>query len=130
MVNFYDLCRKRIDDAMRRSKRENWDTVEWRILAACSLVIPIPFDVAWSIRSCFPRTRPRIASEKKGGRKKASLAEPELVPGLKQLVEDHTAGSAVEPGRVWTSRSCESFREALTEQGFSVCANTVTLAAR
>lgn len=68
---------------------------------------------------------PRPASEKKGGRKKASVADPELVPQLKKLVDDHTAGSPVEPGRVWTSRSCESFREALAEQGYSVCANTV-----
>jgi len=69
--------------------------------------------------------RPRVASEKKGGRKKASVAEPELVPQLKQLVEDHTAGSPVHTGRVWTSRSCESLSEALAERGFSVCANTV-----
>lgn len=67
----------------------------------------------------------RTASEKKGGRKKASVAQPDLVPRLKELVEGHTAGSPVEPGRVWTSRSCESFREALAKQGYSVCANTV-----
>jgi len=69
--------------------------------------------------------QPRVASEKKGGRKKASVAEPELVPQLKKLVEDHTAGSPVQTGRVWTSRSCESFSEALAERGFSVGANTV-----
>src|SRR5690606_36484354 len=56
---------------------------------------------------------------------KASLADPGVIPELKQLVDDHTAGSAVEPGRVWTSRSCESFAEELTERGLSVCANTV-----
>lgn len=64
-------------------------------------------------------------SEKKGGRKKASLAEPELVPTLKTLVEDQTAGSAVGPGRVWTSRSCESLAEELDEFGLTICANTV-----
>jgi hypothetical protein len=53
------------------------------------------------------------------------VAEPELVPQLKKLVEDHTAGSAVEPGRVWTSRSGATFSEELAELGFSVCANTV-----
>jgi hypothetical protein len=53
------------------------------------------------------------------------VAQPELIPQLKKLVDDQTAGSPVEPGRVWTSRSCESFREALAEQGYSVCANTV-----
>ena len=62
--------------------------------------------------------RLRIASEKKGGRKKASMTEPELVSQLKKLAEDHTAGSAVEPGRVWTSRSGESFSEELAEHGF------------
>ena len=64
-------------------------------------------------------------SEKKGGRKKASLSTPELVPELKNLVETHTAGSAVEPGRVWTNRSCEALSEELADLGFSVCANTV-----
>ncbi len=68
---------------------------------------------------------PWAASEKKGGRKKASVAQPALIPQLKKLVEDHTAGSPIEPGRVWTSRSCDSIRQALAEQGYSVCANTV-----
>lgn len=67
----------------------------------------------------------RDASVKKGGRKTASSADPDLVPELKRLVEDHTAGSAVEPDRVWTSRSSESFAEDLGELGFSVSANTV-----
>ena len=75
--------------------------------------------------STFQGTRPRGASEKKGGRKKASSVEPQLVPQLKKLVEHHTAGSPVEPGRVWTSRSCELFSEELAEFGFSVSANTV-----
>lgn len=75
--------------------------------------------------SSFPRTLPRGVSEKKGGRKPASSAEPELVPQLSRLVEHHTAGSAVEPGRIWTSRSCELFSEELAELGFSACANTV-----
>jgi hypothetical protein len=53
------------------------------------------------------------------------LAQPELVPQLKELVEQHTAGSAIDPGRVWTSRSAQSFAEELAERGYSVCANTV-----
>ena len=69
--------------------------------------------------------RPKVVSEKKGGRKKASSIEPELIPQLKRLVESHTAGSAIEPGCVWTNRSCESLAEELDELGFSVCANTV-----
>jgi hypothetical protein len=75
--------------------------------------------------SSFPWTRLRVASEKKGGRKKASSAEPNLVPQLKKLVEHHTAGSAVDPDRVWTSRSARAFSDELAEVGFSVCANTV-----
>lgn len=75
--------------------------------------------------SNFLRTRLRIASEKKGGRKKASSAKPGLIPQLKDLVEHHTAGSAVAPDRIWTSRSCEKFAGELAERGFSVCANTV-----
>lgn len=69
--------------------------------------------------------RPRVVSEKKGGRKKASIADPRLVPKLKNLVEHHTAGSAVEPGRVWTSRSAQSFSDELAVLGVSACANTV-----
>ena len=75
--------------------------------------------------SSFPRTLRRDAPEKRGGRKPASSAQPELVPQLKKLVEDHTAGSAVEPGRLWTSRSCEFFSEELAGRGLSACANTV-----
>lgn len=70
-------------------------------------------------------TRRTAACEKKGGRKKASVIEPALVPELKKLVHDHTAGSAVEPGRVWTSRSCESLSEELACRGIAVSANTV-----
>ena len=68
---------------------------------------------------------PRVGCEKKGGRKKASVAEPELVPQLKKLVEDHTAGSSVQTGRVWTSRSCESLSDALAERGFPVTETVV-----
>lgn len=53
------------------------------------------------------------------------MAEPELVPTLKELAVQHTAGSAVEPGRVWTSRSTQAFATDLAEYGYSVCANTV-----
>jgi Rhodopirellula transposase DDE domain len=69
--------------------------------------------------------RPSVVSEKKGGRKKASMADPNLVPQLKMLVDHHTAGSPVEPDRIWTSRSCQSLCQELAEHGFSVCANTV-----
>jgi hypothetical protein len=110
---------------MRQSKRGSWNTAGWHISPSCLVANRIQFDAAWPISNSFLRTRPKVVSEKKGGRKKASVAQPELVPQLKQLVEDFTAGSAVEPGRVWTSRSCESFAEELDERGFSASANTV-----
>lgn len=44
---------------------------------------------------------------------------------LKELADQHTAGSAVEPGRVWTCRSPHCFAEELAERGFSVSRNTV-----
>ncbi len=64
-------------------------------------------------------------SEKKGGRKKASLADPALVPLLEQAVEGHTAGSPVEPGRRWTNRSPAELAAELTEQGHAVDRKTI-----
>ena len=66
-----------------------------------------------------------IAFEKKGGRKKASSSQPELVGKLKDLAGEHTAGSSVEPGRVWTSRSPNRFAEELSELGCPISRNTV-----
>jgi len=40
-------------------------------------------------------------------------------------VEVHTAGSPVEPGRLWTNRSSRALAEELSHAGFSICANTV-----
>lgn len=64
-------------------------------------------------------------SEKKGGRKKASLENPELVETLRDIVEVHTAGSPVEPGGLWTNRSPSDLADELSTAGFSICANTV-----
>lgn len=69
--------------------------------------------------------RPPSGSEKKGGRKQASFANPQLVDQLKEVVAGHTAGSSVEPGRLWTNRSPREIAEELGEQGISVSANTV-----
>lgn len=68
---------------------------------------------------------PRDASEKKGGRKKASIAEPELLTAVESIVENHTAGSPVDENRVWTNRSPRDISEELAEAGFSVCPDTV-----
>lgn len=69
--------------------------------------------------------RPQVGSEKKGGRKPASLANHELVPRLRQAVEDHTAGSPVEPGQLWTNRSPAELAEELANQGHAVDPKTV-----
>lgn len=68
---------------------------------------------------------PRIASEKKGGRKKASLADPELLPALAEAVEHQTAGSPVEPGQLWTNRSPAELSRELAEGGHGADPKTV-----
>lgn len=48
-----------------------------------------------------------------------------MVEKLEELAGKYTAGSAVEPDRVWTSRSPSRFAEELSELGFPVSRNTV-----
>jgi hypothetical protein len=69
--------------------------------------------------------RRRGGSEKKGGRKTASIASPELVDGLRERIEVHTAGSPCEPGQLWTNRSPRQLAEEMGAAGLSVCANTI-----
>ena len=64
-------------------------------------------------------------SEKKGGRKKASVANPELIEQLKQNLESHTAGSPVKPGQRWTNRSAMDLADELAEQGYSIDRKTL-----
>ena len=45
---------------------------------------------------------------------------------MREIIEVHTAGSPVEPGRVWTNRSPSELAEELSMAGCSVSANTVT----
>lgn len=65
------------------------------------------------------------APEKKGGRKKASVADPQVVIQLKENIEDHTAGSPVEPDRLWTNRSPGKLADELAEQGHAIDRKTV-----
>lgn len=44
---------------------------------------------------------------------------------MREIVEVHTAGSPVEPGRLWTNRSPSELSEELAKAGFSACPNTV-----
>jgi hypothetical protein len=70
--------------------------------------------------SSCPRTRRKAASEKKGGRKSASVAQPELISAVEKLIEKDTAGSPVEPGLRWTNRPVADLAEALQDEGFQI----------
>lgn len=64
-------------------------------------------------------------SEKRGGRKKASITQPGLVEAIAATVADHTAGSPVDPSLVWTNRSPREIAEELGCAGFEVGPDTV-----
>jgi DDE family transposase len=64
--------------------------------------------------------KPRAASEKKGGRKPASVAQPDLLPAMEALIERDTAGSPVDEGIRWTNRSAPDLAEELQDQGFQI----------
>lgn len=61
-----------------------------------------------------------IASEKKGGRKKASVTQPELVPTVETVLENETAGSPVDESIRWTNRSVPDLARELQGQGFQI----------
>jgi hypothetical protein len=69
--------------------------------------------------------KPKAASEKKGGRKKASIACPELEENLREVVRDHTAGDPMREDVVWTYLSPPEIAEQLEVRGTPVCADTV-----
>jgi len=48
-----------------------------------------------------------------------------MIETLRKIVEVHTAGSPVEPGKLWTNRSARALCGELREAGFAVSANTV-----
>lgn len=64
--------------------------------------------------------RRKAGSEKKGGRKSASFAQPGLLPAVETLIEQDTAGSPVDDGIRWTNRSANDLADELQEQGFKV----------
>jgi hypothetical protein len=64
--------------------------------------------------------RRKVASEKKGGRKKASLAQPDLLPAVEALIEEHTAGSPVDQNIRWTNCSAGELTMELQELGFQI----------
>ncbi len=64
-------------------------------------------------------------SEKKGGRKKASIACPELEENLREVIHDHTAGDPAREDVVWTYLSPPEIAEQLESRGTPICADTV-----
>ena len=68
---------------------------------------------------------PQVVCEKKGGRKKASLSNPALLPQLQENLASQTAGSPVQPGKLWTNRSPADLADELQQQGHSVDRKTV-----
>lgn len=75
-------------------------------------------------RNC-PRTRRWATSEKKGGRKQAVMAQPELPAAIEAAIADRTAGSPMDEKLRWTNRSPAEIADELTAQGFSVSDDTV-----
>jgi hypothetical protein len=65
------------------------------------------------------------ASEKKGGRRKASVAQPGLREAVEEAVADRMAGSPVDERIRWTNRSPAEITAQAVAKGFSVCADTV-----
>ena len=76
----------------------------------------------WS--SC-PRMRPWAVFEKKGGREKAVVAQPELAAAIEAVVADRLAGSPMDETIRWTNRSPAEIAAELQAQGFSVSDDTV-----
>ena len=69
--------------------------------------------------------KPKVESGKKGGRKKASIAAPELEENLRQVVRDHTAGDPTREEVVWTYLSSREIAARLKRWGTPVCPDTV-----
>jgi len=64
-------------------------------------------------------------SEKKGGRKKASIAIPELKDNFVEIIVHHTAGDPQHDGLVWTYLTQQQIVDELGTFGISVSTETV-----
>jgi hypothetical protein len=69
--------------------------------------------------------KPKVGSGKKGGRKRASIAAPDLEENLRQVVRDHTAGDPIREEVVWTYLSSTEIAARLDRWGTPVCPDTV-----
>jgi hypothetical protein len=66
-------------------------------------------------------------SEKKGGRKKAIDAQPELLSAVEQAIARDTAGSPVDESLRWTNRSAADIAGDLQDQGFQIGVDALRL---
>ena len=66
-----------------------------------------------------------VGSEKKGGRKKASVAIEGLEDNFFQVVSDHTAGDPLRDDVVWTYLSSTEIAQRLDQMGTPICPDTV-----
>lgn len=70
-------------------------------------------------------TKPPAASEKKGGRKKASTAVPNLEANFVQIVGEHVAGDPQQEDVIWTCLTPTEIARRLGQLGTPVCPDTV-----
>jgi hypothetical protein len=68
---------------------------------------------------------PPDGCEKKGGRKPASSAQPELEDHFIEVVSDHTAGDPQREEVLWTYLSSTEIAQRLAQRGTPVCCDTV-----
>lgn len=61
--------------------------------------------------------RRRAASEKKGGRKKASVVMPDLADNFVEVIANHIAGDPTDGEVIWTNLSQQEISERLAELG-------------
>lgn len=69
--------------------------------------------------------KPAEGSEKKGGRKKASIAMPELEDNFVEVMEEQTAGDPVNSEVVWTSLTQQEIADSLGQLGTPVSTEVV-----
>src|SRR5437870_7344095 len=113
-------CPRRIAGDTRQWKRRSSDMAACSTSPTCSTAIRTRSITERKTSSSCRRTRPRAASEKKGGRKKASSAQPDLLPAVEVLIEQDTAGSPVDETIRWTNRSVPDLAAELQDQGFEI----------
>ena len=110
---------------MQPWKLKSLGMAAWSTSPTSSSAIPRPSNAVTKTWPSCPRTRLKAASEKKGGRKKASIASTELEENLRKVVRDHTAGDPMREEAVWTYLSPPEIAAQLADRGTPVCADTV-----